>query len=68
MITPKKENEGIGFTYTVTMEQMQKHASLSVEEVLIWIEEVAEFIYSLQTEEERNRQYIFKPNKKPRNI
>ncbi|MCW5908266.1 MAG: hypothetical protein KIS94_10425 [Chitinophagales bacterium] len=65
MITPKKENEGVGFTYTVSMEQIQKHASLSAEEVLIWIEEVAEFMYTMQTAEERNRQYIFKPNKKP---
>lgn len=65
MITPKKENEGVGFTYTVTMEQMEKHAALSVEDVFKWIEETATFIYELQTPEERERKFIFKPNKKP---
>lgn len=65
MITPKKENQHIGFTYTVTMEQMEKHAALSVEEVFKWIEETATFIYELQTPEERERKFIFKPNKKP---
>jgi hypothetical protein len=61
---PIKENEGIGFTYTVTMEQMEKHAALSPEEVFQWIEEIATFIYELQTPEERNRKFDFKPNKK----
>ena len=65
MIVPKKENEGIGFSYTVTMEQMQKHAALPTEEVLKWIEETATFIYELQTPEERERKFIYKPNKKP---
>ena len=60
-----KENEGVGFAYTVTMEQMQNHAALSPEEVLLWIEEMADFIYQLQTPEERERKYIFKPNKRP---
>lgn len=65
MIIPKKENEGIGFSYTVTMEQMEKHAALSPEEVLHWIEDTATFIYELQTPEERERKFVFKPNKKP---
>lgn len=64
MIVPKKENENVGFSYTVTMEQMQKHAALSPEEVLKWIEEMATFIYELQTPEERERKFVFKPNKK----
>ena len=64
MIEPKKENESVGFTYTVTMEQMQKHGALSAEEVLKWIEETAMFIYELQTPEERERKFLFKPNKK----
>ncbi len=64
MIIPKKDMENVGFTYTVTMEQMEKHAALPVEEVLKWIEETAVFIYELQTPEERERKFIFKPNKK----
>jgi hypothetical protein len=64
MIEPKKENEHIGFTYTVTMEQMEKHAALPPEEVLKWIEETAVFIYELQTPEERERKFVFKPHKR----
>lgn len=65
MIPSKKENEGVGFGYTVTMAQMEKHASLTPEEVLHWIQETAMFIYELQTPEERERKFVFKPNKKP---
>jgi hypothetical protein len=46
------------------MEQMRKHAALSPEEVLDWIQQMATFIYELQTPEERERKYLFKPNKK----
>ena len=63
-LEPIKENDGIGFSYTVTMEQMQKHAALSPEEVFKWIEEMAAFIHELQTPEERERKYDFKPNKR----
>lgn len=64
MIEPIKENEGVGFSYTVTMEQMRKHAELSPEEILQWIQEMATFIYELQTPQERQRKYEFKPNKR----
>jgi hypothetical protein len=64
MNEPIKENEGVGFTYTVTLEQMRKHAALSPEEVLDWIQQMATFIYDLQTPEERERKYLFKPNKR----
>ena len=59
-----KQNEGIGFTYAMTMEQMQKHAALPPEAILEWIQQTATFIYDLQTPEERERKYLFKPNKK----
>ena len=64
MSEPLKENEGAGFTYAMTMEQMHKHAALSPEAVLEWIQQTATFIYELQTPEERERKYDFKPNKK----
>lgn len=59
-----KENESVGFTYTVTMEQMSKHAALSPEAVLEWIQQMATFIHELQTPEERDRKLVFKPNKR----
>jgi hypothetical protein len=64
MIEPIKENEGVGFTYTVTEEQVRRHTALSPEEVLDWIQQMATFIYELQTPEERARKYDFKPNKR----
>ena len=63
-MVPSKHNQGIGFTYAMTMEQMRKHAALSPEEVLEWIQQTATFIYELQTPEERERKYDFKPNKR----
>ncbi|MCW3124643.1 MAG: hypothetical protein JWO03_301 [Bacteroidetes bacterium] len=61
---PIKENEGIGFSYTVTEEQVRRHQSLSPEEIFDWIQQTATFIYELQTPEEREHKYIFKPNKR----
>ena len=54
----------VGFTYTVTDEQVQKHMKLSPDAVLQWIQEMASFIYELQTDEEWERKYDFKPNKR----
>jgi hypothetical protein len=64
VIEPIKENESVGFTYIVTLEQMQRHAALSPEEVLDWIQQMATLIYEMQTPEERLRKYEFKPNKR----
>ena len=65
-IVPIKENEGVGFSYTITQEQFDRHSSLSPEEILDWIEQTATLIYEMQTPEERMRKFIFKPNKRPR--
>jgi hypothetical protein len=61
---PLKENKPIGFTYTVTDEQVRRHMSLPPEAVLQWIEEMATFIDELQTPEERERKGDFKPKKR----
>lgn len=57
-------SDAIGFTYTVTDEQVRKHMALPPEAILEWIQQTATFVYELQTPEERERKYIFKPNKK----
>ena len=67
-IVPKKENEGLGFTYTVTDEQIREHKKRSVEEILIWLETTARFIYEIQTEEERKRMRAIKCDKNFRYI
>ena len=58
------DEERIGFTYTVTDEQVRKHMALPPEAIFDWIQQTATFVYELQTPEERERKYIFKPNKK----
>ena len=55
MIIPKKENENIGFHYSVTNAQIKEHQAKSVEEIIEWVESTAKFIYDMQTPEERDR-------------
>ncbi len=53
--TPIKENENIGFHYTVTDEQLEARSKMTTEEIINWVEETAQFIYEIQTPEERER-------------
>jgi hypothetical protein len=62
-IIPKKENEGIGFKYTVTPEQIKRHQQLSIEEIFEWLHHTNEFLNAVQTPEEKERMKKFK-NKK----
>lgn len=52
-VSPKKENENVGFHYTVTDEQIKEHQKKSVEEIINWVE--SKFIYDMQTPQERAR-------------
>lgn len=54
-IIPKKENENVGFHYTVMDEQIAVFQKLTVEERVTWVETTAKFIYDMQTPEERDR-------------
>ena len=62
-IIPKKENEGVGFTYHVTEEQIRKHQQLSIAQILQWLYETNRFLNAVQTPEEKERMKKFK-NKK----
>jgi len=59
-ITPKKENENVGFQYHVTMEQIREHQKKTPEEILLWIEEYAEFLNAFQTVEDKERMRLLK--------
>jgi len=52
-IEPKKENEGIGYSYTVTDEQIQAHQKLSLQEICHWLDSTRKFVNKLQTQEEK---------------
>lgn len=54
-LEPKKENQNVGFHYSVTDEQIKAHQQRSTEEIFEWLEETAKFIYEMQTPEERER-------------
>ena len=54
-IIPKIENEGKGFKYTVTDEQLNEYAKWSMEDRLRWIFETNELLTQVQTDEERER-------------
>ena len=59
-ITPKKENENVGFQYHVIMEQIREHQKKTPEEILLWIEEYAEFLNAFQTVEDKERMRLLK--------
>jgi hypothetical protein len=59
-IIPKKENEGKGFHYTVTDQQIEEHRKRSLLEIFQWLEETNKFIYSIQTPQEREKMKMVK--------
>lgn len=52
-IAPKIENEGIGFSYTVTDEQIAQHQKLSISQIFDWLDSTRKLVDSVQTEKEK---------------
>jgi hypothetical protein len=52
---PLAENEGKGFHYTVTDEQIMEHQKRSIMEIFEWLQSANALIYAAQTPEERER-------------
>jgi hypothetical protein len=52
-IVPKQENEGIGFSYTVTDEQIAQHQKLSISQIFDWLDSTRKLAESVQTEKEK---------------
>ena len=59
-IEPKKENEGIGYSYTVTDEQVKAHQKLSLQEICHWLDSTRNFVEKLQTPEEKEFARVLK--------
>ncbi|MEY4876443.1 MAG: hypothetical protein RL708_1592 [Bacteroidota bacterium] len=59
-IKPKLENANVGFHYTVTDEQIEEYSHWTIEEKFKWLFETSQFIYEVQTPEERERMYLLK--------
>lgn len=62
-IIPKPENNGVGYTYEVTEEQIREHQKKSIEDILCWLYDLNLFLKLVQTDEEKERMKRFK-NKK----
>lgn len=52
-IEPKEGQKG--FYYSVTDEQIREHQQRTVAEVFEWLESTLQFVYKMQTPEERER-------------
>lgn len=52
-IEPEENQKG--FYYTVTDEQIREHKKRTMFEIFEWLESTNQFIYKLQTAEERER-------------
>ena len=52
-LIPIKENANKGYHYSVTDEQIEEYSKLTLLEKLMWIENTNQFIYSIQTDQER---------------
>ena len=54
-MSPKKENENKGFNYTVSDDKIAAYSKFTLLDKLRWLEETNKFLYSIQTNEERER-------------
>jgi len=52
-LIPIEENANKGYHYSITEEQMEEYSKLTLFEKLEWIEKTNQFIYSIQTDKER---------------
>jgi len=52
-IVPKLENEGVGFSYTVSDEQIAQHKKLSIAQIFDWLDSTRRLVESVQTEKEK---------------
>ena len=57
------DNTGIGFHYTLSDEQLQNPQQRSVEEIFTWLSDLHDLMSAIQTPEERDREYLYKPHK-----
>lgn len=53
-ITPKKANEGVGFTYHVTEEQIRKHQHFLLTKYFKWLHNTHEFLDAIQLLKKRS--------------
>ena len=59
-VIPKKENEAVGFRYVFNEEKSRAYQKLSLREKLEWLQNLNEFMWLVQTPEERERVYKLK--------
>lgn len=50
---PKAENQGRGYFFTVSDDEIKDHRKRSFEDIVSWLETANKFVHSIQTPEER---------------
>lgn len=50
---PKAENQGRGYYFTVSDQEIKDHRKRSFEDIVSWLETTNKFVHSIQTPEER---------------
>ncbi len=60
MLLPKKENQGKGYFFDVTDDQIKEHLTRSPEDIFQWLESTNKFVNLVQTEQEKNKSRLAK--------
>ena len=55
MLLPKKENEGKGYFFDVTEEEIKQHLNRSPKDIFQWLESTNRFVSQIQTSTEKKR-------------
>jgi len=57
---PKKENEGKGYFFSVTEEEIRQHMNRSPKDIFQWLESTNKFVSQVQNSQEKERSKMAK--------
>ena len=60
MLLPKKENQGKGYFFDVTDEEIKQHLSRSPKDIFQWLESTNKFVSQVQTPIEKEKSRLSK--------
>jgi len=60
MLLPKKENEGKGYFFSVTEEEIRQHMNRSPKDIFQWLESTNKFVSQVQNSQEKERSKMAK--------
>jgi hypothetical protein len=60
MLLPKKGNQGKGYFFDVTDDQIKEHLTRSPKDIFQWLESTNKFVNLVQTEQEKHKSRLAK--------